>query len=341
MLPDMPSLGLLRIVEQRDPLLARPRVTDRLIRGWAERPNPFPALRILQLSCCVKVTPECLRYLGRFPALVYFSVRGMPGSWHDWGVHAAASEHGWRIPEDPDDVHTLMLRYFASCLGVRDGLPEKLRSAAALVSRGKLAGLSRLFEGGSTVEFGEPRGVLPWEGGIPGDTEAVGGTDTDMRTPADPVSLYDNPAWWLYAAIGRIILRDRDLEALHGRMRTEKPASGGWALPPLPILSLSLAPEKPGAAEDSWTPGNGEAFGSYPYVPEHYRLSKRVFIREAAFAGVEGRAAAWMPAEAKGPSRKGGEKEKAGTRARERTGGGLRQRKKRRMGDVLSSMAGG
>lgn len=331
MLPDMPNLGLLRIVEQRDPFLTRPRVTDRLIRGWAERSNPFPALRMLQLSCCVEVTPECLRYLGRFPSLVYFSVRGLPGSWHDRGVHAAAHEHGWRIPKDPDDVQTLMVRYFASCLGVRDGLPERLRSAAALVSRGKLAGLSHLFDGASTVEFGGPWDVLPWEGRVPRDKDAMGDAGMDMSTPADPVSLYDNPAWWLYAAIGRIILRDRDLKPLVGR---EEPASGGWVLPPLPILSLSLAPEKP---EPSWISQDGEAFGPYEHVPpEHHRLSKHVFIRGEAFRDVENRETAWVLADTRAPEGKG---EKVG-REREMTSGGLRQRKKRRMGDVLSSMAG-
>lgn len=338
MLPDMPNLGLLRVVEQRDTSLARPRVTDRLIRGWAEGPNPFPALRMLQLSCCVEVTPACLRYLGRFPVLVYFSVRGLPGSWHGSGAHAAAREHGWRTPGDPDGVQVLMLRYFASCLGVRDGLPERLRPAAALVSRGKLAGLSHLFDGAPMVEFGGPTGVPPWDGGIPGDTDVKGDAVADLGTPADPVSLHDNPAWWLYAAIGRVILCDRDLEPLHGRLGRVEPASGGWVLPPRPILSLSLAPEEPGAAEQSRISRGGEAFGSREHVSEHYRLSRQVFIREEAFKGVEAREAAWVPAQARAPEGKG--KKVGRARETERTGGGLRQRKKRRMGDVLSSMAG-
>lgn len=192
-----------------------------------------------------------------------------------------------------------------------------------------------MFDGAPTVEFGGPRDVPPWEGAAPGDTDVTGDAGADMETPADPVSLHDNPAWWLYAAIGRVVLRDRDLEPLP---KGVEPASGGWVLPPLPVLSLSLAPEEPGAAEPSWMPRDGEAFGSYAQAPEHYRLSKHVFIREEAFRGVEARETAWVLAQARAPEGKG---EKVGrARETERTRGGLRQRKKRRMGDVLSSMAG-
>ncbi|MBE3048849.1 hypothetical protein IMZ48_41395 [Candidatus Bathyarchaeota archaeon] len=332
-LPSMPTLGLLRIAEPRESLPSRSRVTDRIIRAWAEKPDPFPALRVLQLSCCPEVTPQCLRYLAAFPALVYVSVRGLKDNW-DWDVaHDMAPRHGWRIPVLGYDVQALMRRYFGSCLGIRDGLPGQLKLAARLVAEGKPTRLSRLLDDVSTVEAGKRPAVLPWKGGVPLDASAfectpVSGNAAGMPL-GDTVTVYDNPMWWLYAAIGLVILRDGDVGGDSG----EVPRLNGWAQPPLPVLSLFMASQQ-----------GGELTEGYTLIEK--RHMKFVFVRENAFDGVVDRETAWVPGTAPKKAPAGsdarGQGQGGGSGVRARTGEvSLRPRKRRKMGDVLSSMAGG
>lgn len=360
-LSSMPNLGLLRIVEPTEllpsfpgePSPSRSRVTDRVVRAWAEQPNPFPTLRVLQLSCCPEVTPQCLRYLAAFPALVYVFVRGPREIW-DWGIaHDVAPRHGWRIPILGYDVQALMRRYFGSCLGIHDGLPERLKLAARLVAGRKPAGLSRLFDGVTTVEVGERPAVLPWKGGVPLDasvSEYASAREDAKKMPlGDTATVYDDPMWWLYAAIGHVIFRDGDLGG-----GGEVPTLNGWVQPPLPVLSLTMAPLDGDAARDraprrdkcTIREEGAELTEGYELVER--RHLKYVFVRGAAFDGVVSREAAWVPgkapAESKGQDQVQSEGGGSGSGARSSARSGdvpLRQRKRRKMGDVLSSMAGG
>lgn len=344
LLASIPALGLLRIVEPLETSLPLPRVTDRLIRGWVEQENPFPALRILQLSGCVDVTPECLRYLARFPVLTYATVRGRRSNW-SWGsVYVEAPSHGWRVPEYPDDVQALMLRYFASCLGVREGLPRYLELAARLVSKGKPAGLSRLLSDSPLTEFGEKAAVLPWEGEIPQENDSpraqMHEEDEEHMPLGTTVTIHDNPMWWLYTAIGHVILRNEDLNPM-AAVGGNAPTSNGWALPPLPTLSLSnMGPREHRAV------GIDEALlYADSYIPQEgiddQRLVKYVFVREAAFNGVEEREEAWVPGLAPAQVERQDERAKPGPSREREAEATLRRRKKRRMGDLLSSMASG
>ncbi|SPO01361.1 uncharacterized protein DNG_04037 [Cephalotrichum gorgonifer] len=344
MLPDMRNLGLLRIVEPRDPAPSRPQITDRVIRGWCEKDDPFPVLRVLQLSCCLEVTPMCLRYLSRFPSLVYFSIRGSTRSWD--GTDASAPRYGWRFPEDTDALQVLMLRYFGSCLGIQDGIPRRLGAAARLISWGDPAMLSRLLRDSPALTFRKCPAVLPWKGDIPAAAISAGwddekeftmgdaglrddGGDEEPRAKStDPTYIYNNPMWWLYAAIGYVIFRDRDLESAGHKVSSgRRPSSNGWVMPPLPILSVTMAGEEaPGRA--------GEGRRS---------LAKYRFVRIEAFRDVAGREEAWVlekpwvpPAAAQDAAARSGADRRP--RAGEMP---LRQGKKRKMGDLLASMAGG
>lgn len=330
----MPNLGLLRIVEPRDSSVQRPRITDRVVRAWAERKDPFPALRILQLSCCVNLTPEILRYLSSFPALVYATVRALRSNWDSGSVFTTAPGLGWRVAGWPDDVQALMRRYFASCKGARDGHLERSEVAAAVVSAGKPARLSLLFDDVSTVQFQARPAVLPWDRSVSTSTgdacDAVHVSDLkNNKLRMLKANIHDNPAWWLYTAVGHVILRDGDLQSIDDP-DSAVPTSNGWVLPPRPVLSLTMAAE--GAAATSLAGGvpSGQAIDP---------LTKHVFVRESAFKDVASRETAWAPEKVAPPR----ERTEGRTRpANERAGDApLRKRKKMRMGDLLSSMAGG
>lgn len=357
LLPAMPNLGLLRIVEPRDLSAPRARVTDRVVRGWAELSDPFPALRVLQLSCCTELTPEILRYLGSFPALVYVAVRALRSKWGPRGAYGAAPKHGWRPPRLPHDVRALMSRYFASCLGSRHEFRGRWEVAAKLISEGRPAGLSRLFDGASTVRFKGRPAVLPWDGMGPScaenmegagerwgaeseeDVEDTGDMEASNELPlGDTITVYDNPAWWLYAAIGHVILRDGDLKATSVADGVV-PTSNGLALPPLPVLSLTMAADEP---RD--TTGYESRRGNYGVPGQDVgrrrdRLVKYVFVRESAFNAVTSQETAWV-ARASPPREK---QDTGGRTGPARVGTGeapLRQRKRRKMGDLLSDIAG-
>ena len=375
----MPNLGLLRIVEPRSPSTACPRITDRVVRAWAERRDAFPVLRILQLSCCVELTPEILRYLGSFPALVYVTVRALRSNWDRRSAYTTAPKLGWRVAGWPDDVEVLMRRYFASCMGRREGPLGRSEVAAAIVSAGCPAGLSRLFDEDSTVRFGKRPAVLPWDGRAPSNADdtddgvhaetvkdlgmeegATGGWAKRVTIPGlggpdrvesvgaakdvitddvkvskempleDDITVHDNPAWWLYAAIGHVILRDRDLKSTKN-LDDAVPTSNGWVLPPLPVLSLTMAAEEPTAINQDGTRQGAEQ--------RDYRLIKYAFARQSAFSGVTSRETPWLPEKA-APPRESMEDGTGAVNAVTRDAP-LRQRKRRKMGEVLSSMAGG
>ncbi|KAK0625333.1 hypothetical protein B0T17DRAFT_270436 [Bombardia bombarda] len=72
---------------------SRDLVTDSLVRGWSEKQNPFPALRILAIYRNRTLTKRSLRYISRFPSLAIYDVLGEGLDWI--GVSKVAEKFSW------------------------------------------------------------------------------------------------------------------------------------------------------------------------------------------------------------------------------------------------------
>ncbi|KFH43783.1 hypothetical protein ACRE_054780 [Hapsidospora chrysogenum ATCC 11550] len=96
-LADMRNLGILEIVQAEgtmDGLSGRPHVTDRLVRGWSEKEDPFPALRLLRVWCVESTTEASFQWVSKFPGLAVYDVVGRREDWRKGKERAL--EKGWR-----------------------------------------------------------------------------------------------------------------------------------------------------------------------------------------------------------------------------------------------------
>ncbi|KAI1804658.1 hypothetical protein F4811DRAFT_552701 [Daldinia bambusicola] len=81
-LSDLKNLGVLEIIQPSLLTLAQfPRITDSIIRYWAEVPNPFPVLRVLRIWGYDCTTFRSLNYLNNFPSLAVYDVTGRLKDW--------------------------------------------------------------------------------------------------------------------------------------------------------------------------------------------------------------------------------------------------------------------
>ncbi|KAF7536595.1 hypothetical protein G7054_g4392 [Neopestalotiopsis clavispora] len=108
-LATMQNLGVLEIIQPRDPQLATtfPRVSDSIVREWSsggsssQKTIPtvtivaFPSLRVLRIWGEDFVTHKSLQYVTKFPALAIYDVAGHEHNWPrrgslhpDWSRHA-------------------------------------------------------------------------------------------------------------------------------------------------------------------------------------------------------------------------------------------------------------
>ncbi|KAI1463559.1 uncharacterized protein F4812DRAFT_468639 [Daldinia caldariorum] len=81
-LADLKNLGVLEIIQPSVPTITQfPRITDSIVRHWAEVPNPFPLLRVLRIWGYDSTTFRSLHYLNKFPSLAVYDVAGRPKDW--------------------------------------------------------------------------------------------------------------------------------------------------------------------------------------------------------------------------------------------------------------------
>ncbi|OIW26479.1 hypothetical protein CONLIGDRAFT_474126 [Coniochaeta ligniaria NRRL 30616] len=129
-LAEMPNLGILELSdlfggqqEERDfitPDIVDSLLSDRLVRGWSEKDNPFPNLRILMMtSIHSSVTLLALQYASRFPSLVYCVLKSISLSQSKHGIRQRAADLGWRLEKtlqpwrgrDPEIVPAETIRW--------------------------------------------------------------------------------------------------------------------------------------------------------------------------------------------------------------------------------------
>lgn len=97
-LTDIKNLGILELIQPADELGdVFPSVNDRIIRGLAERENPFPLLRILRIWGDQTVTQKSLRWVAKFPSLALYDVTGARDDWAS--PFDDAAEAGWEVTD--------------------------------------------------------------------------------------------------------------------------------------------------------------------------------------------------------------------------------------------------
>ncbi|PKS07109.1 hypothetical protein jhhlp_005708 [Lomentospora prolificans] len=364
------NVGLLRISDMPDyPTDSDPvpvgRITDRIIRGWSEKENPFPVLRILQIAGCSEITPKSIPYWNKFPALAVVTVRGYPSRWAcTVGVEDV---NGWRSPTDPDDLQLLMLRYFHSCMGVdrEEGISHSLPELARAVARTKPVGLANLYGKAFVAEcIPNLPPVREWDGPIPQDAMA----ETDLVAKLPPAEnrnadYYDNPMWWLYAAIGYVLFNDEDLKAHNPAIGERLYVANKFVIPPTPIMTVIVRPNE-GGRRVGWewdVPSfpreyvgdiiqTGQRHRKYRFVRCEFfdNIASRAPGFRAAKTGKNGQSKAERPAhneEQAGrydPRRPQHSKGPGVPRSRDRSesSASVRKKKKRRIDDVLASLGG-
>lgn len=83
-LSKLKNLGVLEMIQPAESTTEKadfPRITDAVIRQWAEEPDPFPALRVMKIWGDHFTTAQSLQYISRFPSLAVYDVAGLSRDW--------------------------------------------------------------------------------------------------------------------------------------------------------------------------------------------------------------------------------------------------------------------
>lgn len=107
-LSDLVNLRTLEIVrpDEGPHVHLFPRVSDRIVREWSSRTNPFPALQSLQIFGDDLTTFESLQYVTKFPALTVYDVGGRLVDWgRDKAQHPAWKRgvRPWTVDDTPSE----------------------------------------------------------------------------------------------------------------------------------------------------------------------------------------------------------------------------------------------
>lgn len=239
-------------------------LNDRLVRGWSEKHDPFPNLRVLVMtSVHSSVTYLTLQYAAHFPCLVYCILRSVALPNDPW----QAEDLGWRMQRDLQPWKHRVLEGASTDKPWTADLPLSAYSAHDIV-RQQLECFDVLAEGG--VYLLSPSAAAAASPTPPETCESF---------PEDSLSLrkynrfhkfrssFDWHLWSLYSALGEQIgnadLVDQGVElgrrATHlapsmgcqhsGIDESPHPGCGRAVLPPKPMLSVSLG--RPGSFYDS------------------------------------------------------------------------------------------
>ena len=236
-LADIPNLGALEFIHPADETpLPFPDLSDRLIRGWSEKEDPFPLLRILRIWGAYEVTQVSLQPVARFPALALYDVKAYRGDWKDAQDYATST--GWTLEDCREESP---FHYLSVLAQVGDMADAKAKREQARSINNDLTSLSS--DSRCAIKF-VPRGQA---------TSLVDYlTDTAKRTAlpswdADSASrlarecqgiAFEVWAFWLYSLLGELS-DDRDLKD-RGIKVDEHVVAGPYILPSKPMASLHL-----------------------------------------------------------------------------------------------------
>ncbi|CAH0027840.1 unnamed protein product [Clonostachys rhizophaga] len=275
-LTDIRNLGVLEIIRPADELGADfPDVSDRLIRGWTERPDPFPLLRVLRIFGDESTTQKSLHWVSKFPSLVLYDVIGAR---EDWPTHEQeAIDQGWESARLGNmALDDSLLRYLTLFSHVDERQAKGLRELARSVDADLL---SLCADSGCEVKFVPDRQAPELIDYLTDSAKIVGSLPSWERNGAATATrachgaIFEAWAFWLYSIIGQLS-NDRDLEK-QGTSPGLQAVAGPFVLPSKPFASLFLGHS-----------GRGGISLSPSYVKHGLFATKRfTFIRPSILQG--------------------------------------------------------
>ncbi|CAG7556591.1 unnamed protein product, partial [Fusarium equiseti] len=237
-LADMPNLGALELIQPADELrTVFPTVSDRLVRGWTEKPDPFPLLRILRIWGDQSTTQESLKWVSKFPSLALYDVMGAREDWTK--SYEAAAKNGWEQDDAPSGLEDSLLRYLMLFAPLEETRNKSLRDLAASIDNDLV---SLCSDSRCAVKFVQDHQAPPLLDYLT-DTAKVQtpSWDTDAASREARAChgvAFESWAFWLYSFLGQLS-SDRDLEARGARPST-KAVAGPFVLPSRPLACLHL-----------------------------------------------------------------------------------------------------
>ncbi|KAI9147846.1 Succinyl-3-ketoacid-coenzyme a transferase [Paramyrothecium foliicola] len=264
-LAEVRNLGVLEIVQPADELRAIfPQVSDGLLRGWTEFPEPFPLLRILRIWGDQTTTQDSLHLLAKFPSLVLYDVMG---SREDWATpQEEGIKTGWELAQPVSGLEDSLLRYLMLFAPLEETRSNRLRD------------LSRSIDGDLVSVCGDSRCAVKFVGEHEAPPLLEYFTDTAKGNVLvwDPEAAarearachgvpFEAWAFWLYSFIGQMS-SNRDLENKGVKSDTQA-VVGPFVLPSKPMACLFLGhsgrgdPDSPRAvsvSDDEWTHASGD-----------------------------------------------------------------------------------
>ncbi|RBA15082.1 hypothetical protein FPRO05_12922 [Fusarium proliferatum] len=235
-LADMPNLGVLEIIQPTE-RTAFPNISDRLVRGWSEKPGPFPLLRVLRIWGDETTSKASLQWVSKFPSLALYDVIGARDVWD--ASQLAAQEHGWEQADAPPHrLDDSLLRYLMLFAPLEETRDRNMRDLAASIDNDLV---SLCSDSRCAVKFVQDRQAplllnylcdtakenTPWW-----DIDAA---SREARTCHGVA--FEAWAFWLYSFLGQLC-SDQDLEA-RGAF-PYKAVAGPFILPSRPIACLHL-----------------------------------------------------------------------------------------------------
>lgn len=235
-LPELKNLAVLEIIQPADRLrTAFPRINDRLVRGWSEKHDPFPLLRILRVWGDESVTEHSLQYLSRFPSLLLYDVNGSRSDWPN--VETVASHHGWEAAEPLYGPRDSLLWYLMLFKPLEEDHPGKLRDLARNIDEGLINFCQNNNHPISSVPYETAPSFLEYlsEAARSNLPLYINSPSYDaQRCKGYP---FETWAYFLYSFLGQLT-KDQDVKKCADV--TTQTVSGSLTLPSRPLACLQL-----------------------------------------------------------------------------------------------------
>ncbi|KAF4121525.1 hypothetical protein GMORB2_1932 [Geosmithia morbida] len=208
-----------------------PPLTDRLVRAWAEKEDPFPRLRVLRVWGVGTTTRESLRWVAALPALVVYDVLGKPESWESEADVAGDGGEWERLMPSGDEASLVeqLVAADAAATGTAADVSRKWQSGmdgntANRVDRELVSAYMHDGDGDGDgepsrsatvrfVDYGEALRLVD----APATAAAA---DEAPRTVRGMIDATDSEAWafWMYALIGQTDDDDQEDDDDAGRL---------------------------------------------------------------------------------------------------------------------------
>ncbi|KAI0409355.1 hypothetical protein F4802DRAFT_245601 [Xylaria palmicola] len=284
-LTQLKNLAILEVIEPwgAEHVLEYPRVTDSVVREWANSPNPFPVLRVLRIWGNEYVTRRSLDYLQAFPFLVLYDVAGRRRDWEGMAEDCVwkPRKRTWttRLSTTIEQQHSLFEEIIPRHQLKRQSpfwnRTRALKTAATSLSSNLdwfESDLTHFKRGSNDAETNEPKHLC---------TKSQHSEQPPRPRPSQHIHR-DNPwAFLLYCHIGSISA-DRDLAAQGLEFSERTFALMDICLPPRPMINLVLRDSE---SDDIFEPAGSSRFETQiTFARKHQHQEKQDSSRSPAAA---------------------------------------------------------